>query len=98
MIMMTTWSRVTSLLSSPPSKVHIPLRRENTRIGSSPWLRPRTQTLKFALPPTQNLNANQWNIGCVGSPGIGARVGHVHFIVFASISFALGSQLEHSFQ
>ena len=31
-------------------------------------------------------NASQWNIGCVGSPGIGARLGHVHFMLFVSIS------------
>ena len=43
-------------------------------------------------------NASQWNIGCVGSPCVGARVGHVHFMLFVSISFALGSQRERSFQ
>ena len=50
------------------------------------------KTLKFALPPmrmlkvtllaTRNPNAGQWNIGCVGSPGVGAGVGHVHFMLF----------------
>ena len=54
--------------------------------------------LKFALPPTQNHNASQWNKGGVGSPGDGARVGHVHFMFFVLISFAFGSQREHSFQ
>ena len=43
-------------------------------------------------------NASQWNIGCVGSPGIGACVGHVDFMMFVSISFALGSQHKCSFQ
>ena len=43
-------------------------------------------------------NASQWNIGCVGSPRVGVRVGHVHFMLFVSISFALGSQRECSFQ
>ena len=56
------------------------------------------RTLKFVLPPIRNPNASQWNIGCVGSPGVGARVGHVHFMLFVSISFALGSQRERSFQ
>ena len=56
------------------------------------------QTLKFALPPTRNPNASQWNVGCVGSPGFGACIGLVHFMLFVSISFALGSQREHSFQ
>ena len=59
------------------------------------WL-PPTLMLKFALPPTRNSNASQWNIGCIGSPGIGAHVGHVHFILFVSILFALGSR-EHSY-
>ena len=56
------------------------------------------RTLKFALPSTRNPNASQWNISCVGSPGVGARVGHVHFMLFVSISFALGSQCKPSFQ
>ena len=56
------------------------------------------RTLKFALLPTQTPYASQWNISCVGSPGVGARVGHVHFMLFMSNSFALGSQHEHSFQ
>ena len=55
---------------------------------------PQTRTQKFALPPMQNPNACQWNIGCVGSPG----VGHVHFTLVVSISFALGSQQERSCQ
>ena len=52
-------------------------------------------TLKFALPSMRNPNASQWNIGCVGSPGIGAWVWHVHFMLFGSIS--LGSQRETQF-
>ena len=48
--------------------------------------------LKFALPPTGNPNASQWNIGCIGSQTQISCVGHVHFIFFVSISFALGSQ------
>ena len=50
---------------------------------------PPTPNLKFAFHPTQNPNANQWNIGCVGSQTQISRVGHVHFMC---ISFALGSQ------
>ena len=50
--------------------------------------------LKFVLPPTQTPNASQWNIVCVGCPGVGSRVGHVHLIFFVSISFALGSQFQ----
>ena len=40
---------------------------------------------------------SRWNIGCVGSPRFGARVGHVDFMLFVSISFALGSQCERGF-
>ena len=52
------------------------------------------KTLKFALPPTPNLNfvshrkrtpnASQWNIGCVGSPGFGAGIGHLDFMLLCS--------------
>ena len=59
---------------------------------------PPTPNLKFALTPKQTPNASQWNIGCVGSPGVGTRVGHVHFMLFVSISFVLGSQRRCSFQ
>ena len=35
-----------------------------------------TRNIKFAFPPTQTPNANQWNIGCIGSPMQNFRVGH----------------------
>ena len=54
---------------------------------------PPTRMLESALPPTPNPNASQWNIGCVGSPSVGARVGHVHFMMVVSISFVLGSEI-----
>ena len=44
--------------------------------------------------PTQNPNASQWNIGCVGSQTQNFRVGHVHFMFFVLISFAFGTQRE----
>ena len=55
---------------------------------------------KFGRPKAKPCepNASQWNIVCVGSPGVGAHVGHVHFMLFVSISFALGTQPEPSFQ
>ena len=40
------------------------------------------ENIKFALPPTQNPNASQWNIGSVGSPMQNFRVVHVHFFFF----------------
>ena len=46
------------------------------------YLKPPTPNLKFALPPTRNRNASQWNIGCVGPQTQISCVGHVHFIFF----------------
>ena len=42
------------------------------------------KTRKFALPPTPNPNASQWNIGCIGSLGL------------LLISFALGPNIYRS--
>ena len=55
-------------------------------------------TLKFALSPTPTPHASQCNIGGVGSSGVGAGIGHVHFMLFMSISFALGTQRKLVFQ
>ena len=41
---------------------------------------------------TQNPNASQWNIGCVGFQMQNFCVGHVHFMFFVLISFAFGGQ------
>ena len=43
-------------------------------------------------------NANRWNISGVGIPTQGAGIGHVDFMLFVSISCALVSQRELSFQ
>ena len=51
-----------------------------------------SKSAKICITPTRNPNASQWNIGCVGSQTQISHVGHVHFIFFVSISFALGSQ------
>ena len=51
----------------------------------------------FARHPTQNSNTSQWIIGCVGFQLQNSCVGHVYFILFVSISFALGGQRKHSF-
>ena len=51
----------------------------------------------FSCHPTQNPNASQWNIGGVGFQTQHSCVGHLHFISFVSISFALGSQSKPSF-
>ena len=66
---------------------------KNVKVCFTPDAKP-----KFAFHPTQNRNASQWNIGCVGSSGIGGRIGHVYFKLFVSISFAFGSQCKRSFQ
>ena len=39
------------------------LESKNAKICVTPM-----PNLKFALPPTPNPNASQWNKGCVGSP------------------------------
>ena len=57
-----------------------------------------TPILKFALPSTPTPDASQWNIGGVGPSGVGAGVGHVHFMLFMSISFASGTQRKLIFQ
>ena len=54
--------------------------------------------LKFALPPTPTPYTSRWNIGGIGSQTRGAGIGHVDFILFVSISFALGSQRKPSFK
>ena len=41
-----------------------------------------TPNLKFVLAPTPTPDTSQWNIGGVGPSGVGAGVGHVHFIFF----------------
>ena len=46
----------------------------------------------------QNPNASQWNIGCVGFQMQNSCVGHVHFMLFVSFSFALGGLCKRSFQ
>ena len=81
-------------------KAFIPLQCKTIRVGSWCWLRPPMpqfcvgylKVLKFALPPMQNPNVSQWNIGCVGSPTHNFRVGHVHFICFGVDFFRVGSR------
>ena len=57
-----------------------------------------TRTLKFALHPKPTQNASTWNKGSDGSQTRRAGVGHVDFMLFVSISFALVSQHVLSFQ
>ena len=52
----------------------------------------------FRVTQCKTPNASQWNIGCFGYQTQNLRVGHVHFMLFVSISFALGSQCKRSFQ
>ena len=47
---------------------------------------------------TQHEPNFQWSIGGGGSPTQNSCVGHVHFILFVSISFAFGSRRKPSFQ
>ena len=59
---------------------------------------PPTQNLKFALLPMQNPNVSQWNKGCVGFQTQNFHVGHVDFMLFVLISFALVTQRKPSLQ
>ena len=62
-------------------------------LGEANFLRwPCTFLLFLRYPPTPTPDATQWNIGGVGSSGVGAGIGHVHFMLFMSISFASGTQ------
>ena len=60
---------------------------------------PNLPDVTLNLPnTTPNLpNVSRWNIGHFGSPCAGSHVGHVDFMLFVSISFALGSQCERGF-
>ena len=53
---------------------------------SGPNAKPNAPNAKPGAP-----NASQWNISPVGSPCVGAHVGHVHFMCFVLISFMLGN-------
>ena len=55
------------------------------------------RNLKVAFYPTPTPDTSQWNIGGVGPSGIGAGVGHVHFMLLMSISFASGTQRKFVF-
>ena len=49
----------------------------NAKIFVTPDAKP-----KICIPPTPTPDASQWNIGGIGPSGVGAGVGHVHFIFF----------------
>ena len=51
----------------------------------------------FSHHPMQDPNASPWNIGCVGLQTQNPCIGHVHFMLFVSISFAFGSKRKRSF-
>ena len=57
-----------------------------------------SENAKICVSPDAKPNASQWNIGCVGSLALGLCIGHVPFIFFVLISFALGSRRKCSFQ
>ena len=57
-----------------------------------------SKNAKDLCHPTQNPNASQWNIGCVGFQTPNFRVGHVLFMFFVLISFAFGRQRKPSIQ
>ena len=53
-----------------------------------PNAKPPTSNLKFALAPMPNPDASQWNIGCVGSSG----VGHVYFMYISCMFHTLATR------
>ena len=53
---------------------------------------------EICVSPNAKPNATQWNVGCVESQTQISRIGHVLFIFFVLISFALGSQRELHFR
>ena len=65
--------------------------------NTSQW-KPQHESVETTTRVSGNHNTSQWNIGCIGSPGVGAHVGHVLFMLFVSISLALSSKWKCSFQ
>ena len=63
-----------------------------------------SKNAKICVTPNANAkicvtpNTSRWNIVGVGSPTKNSRVDHVDFMLFVSLSLALGSQREHNFQ
>ena len=47
---------------------------------------------------TRNLNASQWNIGCVGSQTLISRIGHIHFMFFCVDLIFVGYPTQTRFQ
>ena len=66
---------------------------ENAKICVTP-----NAKLKIYVRPNVNPNSRRWNIGCVRVPNRGAGIGHVHFMLFVSISFVLGTQRKPIFE
>ena len=89
------WPLYTCPLYKP--KAYIPLPIIPTCWYPKSLVDPTGSQCKHIIP-NATPNASRWNIGCIGSPRVGAHVGHVHFKLFVSISFALGSQRERGFQ
>ena len=93
-----TWRRGLALGNAPDARI-LSWRYQHVGIF---WRYPRRQSptpiLKFALLKTPTPDASQWKIGGVGPSGVGAGVGHLHFMLFMSISFASVTQRKLVFQ
>ena len=68
---------------------------KNAKICITPNAKPKICITPNAIPHREQVEFRQ---GCVRSPSVGARVGHVHSIFFVFILFELGSQCESRFQ
>ena len=89
-----TWRRGLALGTAPDARI---LRWRYQHVGIF-W---RYLTLKFASPPTPIPDASQWNIGGIGSSG----VGHVYFMyisrclcIIFRVGYAKISRRKGSFQ
>ena len=82
--MQNTWHRGLALGNAPDARIlhwryqHVGIfwRYLTLKFALAP-----TQNLKFAIAPTPNPDASQWNIGGIGSSGIG----HVYFMYISCI-------------
>ena len=59
---------------------------------------PSNSALQEPKMPNASSNVSRWNIGRVGFPVVRARIGLVDFMLFVSLSLALGSQQERNFR
>ena len=75
------------------TKAYIPLRRKKVTLGPGVGLAPQRHYFAYGIPTCWYLKMLKFAFPPTQNP-----VGHVHFIYFVLISFALGSRRKRSFQ